>query len=186
MQATLIYISEYMETKCMMKESRCNNEDLLVRLRAIFGHVDQIRDCIDRALQQINAHCRKWDMKFLLLPTWFSESMEQGDITVWINWICEETNTVMNHLEEERDARSDPDGPFNGTVNGVFLPLQDPLLLPPPVQTPKRNENNSEHREHSQKLWESIRKLDTADGGKTKNKMVTSTQGEPRKFGEHS
>ena len=56
-----------------MKESRYNNEDLLVRLRAIFGRVDQIRDCIDRALQQDNAHCRKRDMRFLLLPTRFPE-----------------------------------------------------------------------------------------------------------------
>ena len=32
MRATLIYISEYMETKCMMTENRYNNEELLVRL----------------------------------------------------------------------------------------------------------------------------------------------------------
>ena len=44
----------------------------------------------------------------------------------------------MKQLEKERDSRSDPDDLFNGTANGVFLPLQDPLSLPPPVQTPKR------------------------------------------------
>ena len=139
MRATLIYISEYMETKHMMTENRYNNEELLVRLRAIFGRVDQVRDHIDRALQQDDAHHRKRDIRFLLLPTRFPrpESMEQGDITVWINWIPEETEEIMNQLEEERDSRSDPDDPFNGTVNGVFLPLQDPLSLPPPVQTPK-------------------------------------------------
>ena len=60
----------------------------------------------------------------------------------------------MKQLEEERDSRSDPDDPFNVTVNGVFLPLQDPLLLPPPVQTPKREENNSENSELSQNSWE--------------------------------
>ena len=38
MRATLIYISEYMETKCMMTEDRYNSEELLVRLRAIFGY----------------------------------------------------------------------------------------------------------------------------------------------------
>ena len=73
----------------MMKENKYNNEDLLVRLRAVFGHVDQIRDRIDRALQQDDAHRRKREMRFLLLPNRFPrpESMEQGDITVWINWI---------------------------------------------------------------------------------------------------
>ena len=133
MRATLVYISEYMETKCMMTEERYNNEELLVRLRAVFACVDQVRDHIDRALQQDDAHCRKRDMRFLLLPTRFSrpESMEQGDIAVWTNWICEETEEIMKQLEEERDSRSDPDDPFNGTVNGVFLPLQDPLSLPP-------------------------------------------------------
>ena len=50
--------------------------------------------------------------------------MEQGDITVWINWIHDETETIMNQLEEEKDARSDPDDPFNGTANGVFYPYK--------------------------------------------------------------
>ena len=139
MRAALIYISEYMETKCMMTEGRYNNEELLVRLRAVFGHVDQVRDHIDRALLQDDAHRRKRDMRFLILPTRFPwpESMGQGDMAVWTNWIREETDKIMKQLEEERDSRSDPDDPFNGTVNGVFLPLQDPLSLPPPVQTPK-------------------------------------------------
>ena len=123
MRAALIYISECMGTKNMMKENRYNNEELLVRLRTTFGRVDQIRDRIDRALQQDDAHHRKREMRFLLLPICFPrpESMEQGDITVWINWICEETEVIMNQLEEEEDARSDPDDPFNGTANGVFL-----------------------------------------------------------------
>ena len=37
MRAALIYISEYAETKRMMTEARYNNEELLVRLRAVFG-----------------------------------------------------------------------------------------------------------------------------------------------------
>ena len=139
MRAALIYISEYVETKRMMTEVRYNNEELLVRLRAVFGHVEQVRDHIDRALQQDEAHRRKRDMRFLILPTCFPrpQSMGQGDVAVWTNWIREETDEIMKQLEEERDSRRDPDDPFNGTANGVFLPLQDPLSLPPPVQTPK-------------------------------------------------
>ena len=68
MRVALIYISEYMEIKRMMTENRYNNDELLMRLRAIFGHVDQVRDHIDRALQLDDAHCRKRDMRFLLLP----------------------------------------------------------------------------------------------------------------------
>ena len=56
MQAALIYISEYAETKKMMTENRYRNEDLLVRLRAIFGRVDRIRDQIDKAIQKNDVH----------------------------------------------------------------------------------------------------------------------------------
>ena len=108
MQAALIYISEYAETKYMMTEGRYNNEELLVRLQAVFGRVDQVRDHIDKALQQDDAHHRKRDMRFLILPTRFPrpKSMGQGDIAVWTNWICEETDEIMKQLEEERDSRN--------------------------------------------------------------------------------
>ena len=188
MRATLIYISEYEETKRMMTEGRYNNDDLLVRLRAVFGRVDQLRHHIDVALQQDDAHRRKRNMRFLILPTRFPrpESMAQGDIAVWTNWIREETDEIMKQLEEERDSRSDPDDPFNGTANGVFQPLQDPLALPPPVQTPKRQGNNSEDSEHFQNLRENLGKQDTASGVERRNETVTSAQGEPCEFREHS
>ena len=164
MRAALIYVSEYAETKRMMTEGRYNNDDLLVRLRAVFGRVDQVRHHIDIALQQDDAHRRKRNMRFLVLPTRFPrpENMAQGDISVWTNWIREETDEIMKQLEEERHSRSDPDDPFSGTANGVFQPLQDPLSLPPPVQTPKRQGNNSEDLEHSQNSRKNIRKHNTA------------------------
>ena len=172
----------------MMTEGKYNNEELLVRLRTVFGHVDQVRDHIDRALQQDDAYRRKGDMRFLILPTRFPrpECMGQGDIAVWTNWIHEEMDEIMKQLEEERDSRSNPDDLFNGPANGVFLPLQDPLSLPPPVQTPKRHENNSENREPSQNLWEDVRRQNTARRDERTNKAVTPTQGEPHKFREHS
>ena len=188
MRAALIYISEYAETKRMMTEGRYNNDDLLVRLRAVFGRVDQVRHHIDVALQQDDAHRRKRNMRFLVLPTRFPrpESMSQGDTTVWTNWIREETDEIMKQLEEERDSRSDPDDPFNGTANGVFQPLQDPLSLPPPVQTPTRQGNNSEGSEHSQNSRKNVRKHNTASREERRNETVTSAQGEPREFREHS
>ena len=68
----------------MMTEGRYNNEDLLLRLRAVFGRVDQVRHHIDIALQQDDTHQRKRNMRFLILPMRFPrpESMAQGDITV--------------------------------------------------------------------------------------------------------
>ena len=172
----------------MMTEGRYNNDELLVRLRAVFSRVDQVRHHIDIALQQDDADHRKRNMRFLILPTRFPrpESMGQGDSAVRTNWIWEETDQVMKQLEEERDSRSDPDDPFNGTANGVFLPLQDPLSLPPPVQTPKRQENNSEDSEHSQNLWENVGKQNPVSRVEKRNEVVTPVQGEPREFREHS
>ena len=172
----------------MMTEGRYNNDDLLVRLRAVFGRVDQVRHHIDVALQQDDAHRRKRNLRFLVLPTRFPRpgSMSQGDTTVWTNWIREETDEIMKQLEEERDSRSDPDDPFNGTANGVSQPLQDPLSLPPPEQMPKRQGNNSEGSEYSQNSWKNIRKHKTASREERRNETVTSAQGEPHEFQEHS
>ena len=172
----------------MVTEGRYNSEELLVRLRAVFGRVDKVKHHIDIALQQDDTHRRRRNMRFLLLPTHFPkpESMGQGDIAVWTNWICEETDEIMKQLEEERDSRSDPDDPFNGTANGVFQPLQDPLSLPPPVQMPKRQGNNSEDSEHFQNLREYVGKQNTASKVEKRNKTVTPAQGEPREFREHS
>ena len=188
MRAALIYVSEYAETKRMMTEGRFNNDDLLVRLRAVFGRVDQVRHHIDLALQQDDTHQRKRNMRFLVLPTRFPrpESIGQGDIAVRTNWICEETDEIMKQLEEEEDSISDLDDPFNGTANGVFHPLQDPLSLPPPVQMPKRQGNNSEDSEHSQNLRKNVGKHNTASREERRNETVTSAQGELREFREHS
>ena len=125
-------------------------------------------------------------MRFLILPTCFPrpESMGQGDIAVWTNWIREETDEIMKQLEEE-DSRSDLDDPFDGTANGVFHRLQDPLSLPPPVQMPKRG-NNSEGSEHFHNSREGLGKQDTASKVKRRSETVTPTQGEPREFREHS
>ena len=99
-----------------------------------------------------------------------------------MNWIREETDEIMKQLEEERDSRSDPDDPFNGTANGVFQPLQDLLLLPPPVQTPKRQGNKSEDSEHFQNSREYVGKQNTVSKVERRNETVTPAQGELREF----
>ena len=121
----------------MRTENKYHDEDLLVCLLAVFGRVDRIRNQIDQALQQDDAHRRKRDMRFLLLLTRFlrPESMGQGDITVWTNWIRKENEVIMNQLDEELIARADPDDLFNGSANGVFHPLQDNFSLPPHANT---------------------------------------------------
>ena len=189
MRAALIYISEYAETQKMLAENKYRQEDLLVRLRAIFGRVDRIRNHIDQALQHDDVHRRR-DMRFLLLPTRFPrpESMSQGDITVWTNWIREETNAVMDQLDKELEARGDPDDPFNGSTNGLYQPLPTNFSLPLPIQTLKR-QDVSEYRESSQNSWRRERKgwrVTNMSSNSQKVEVKIQTQTVRRESEEHS
>ena len=65
-------------------------------------------------------------------------------------------------------------------------PYKIPLSLPPPVQTPKRQGNNSEDSEHFQNSQENVEKHNTGSKVERRNEMVTPAQGEPREFREHS
>ena len=126
-------------------------------------------------------------MRFLLVPTRFPspESMGQGDVTMWTNWIREETDVIMNQLDEELIARGDPDNPFNGSANGVFQPLRENFSLPPPVQTPRRQTNKSKH---SDSLWKSLEEHNKWGGTKGSKESQTDvkTQGAVRETGKHS
>ena len=182
MRTALIYISEYAETQKMLTENRYRQEDL----RAVFGWVDRIQNKIDQTLQQDDAHRRRRDMRFVLVPTRFpsTESMGQGDVTVWTNWIWEETNVIMNQLDEEVIARGYPDDPFNGSANGVFHPLRENFSLPPPVQTPRRQTNYSRHSDSSRKLLEECNKREGTKSSKESQTDVR-TQGVVRETGKH-
>ena len=126
-------------------------------------------------------------MRFLLLPTRFPcpETMEQGDIRVWMNWVHEETEVVMTQLEEELEARGDPDDPFIGSANGVFQPLQENLLLLLPVQALRRQENTSEHSDSSQKLLRNEQKTKITGMNTKQTGTKTQTQAVPCKFSKH-
>ena len=128
-------------------------------------------------------------MRFLLLPTRFPrpESMGQGDIIVWTNWIREETETIMNQLEEEHDDRGDPDDPFNGTANGIFQPLQNnlALALASPIQTAKRQENGSKHSKSLRKSMRSGQEMCTAGMNREKNEAKIQTQGVLHELSKH-
>ena len=66
----------------MITEGRYNSEELLVRLRAVFGQVDQVKHHIDIALQQDDAHRRRRNMRFSLLPTRFPRPESMAKVTL--------------------------------------------------------------------------------------------------------
>ena len=92
----------------------------------------------------------------------------------------------MNQLDEELIAWGNPDDPFNGSANGIFQPLHDNYLLPPPVQTPRKWECTNESSEHSRKLPKNTIKLQQSSTKKKKRVNVGSMQGANRKLSEHS
>ena len=51
---------------------------------------------------------------------------------------------------------------------------------------PKRQGNNREDLEHSQNSWKNVTKHNTVNREERRNETVTSAQGEPREFREHS
>ena len=112
--------------------------------------------------------------------------MGHGDVTVWTNWVHEETEVVMNQLEEELVARGDPDEPFNGSANGVFQPLQENFSLPPSIQTPRRQENTSKHSKSSWKLLRNSQEMNTTGMNMKKNEAEVQSQAVPCKFSKHS
>ena len=92
----------------------------------------------------------------------------------------------MNQLDEELIARGDPDDPFNRSANGVFHPLQDNFSLPPPVQTPRRQEGASESGEHLRKSPRTTSGLQQNSAEMKKGINIGSMQGVNRKLSEHS
>ena len=94
----------------------------------------------------------------------------------------------MNQLDEELEARGNPDDPFNGSANGVYQPLPANFSFPPPVQTPRRQES-SKYRESSQNSWKMERKVQRAmdkDPNSQQMELKTQTQVAQCKSEEHS
>ena len=171
MRAALIYVSEYAETQKMLSEDKYRQEDLLVRLRAIFGRVDRVRSQIDQALQHDDAHRRRRDMRFLLLPTRFPrpESMGQSDVTVWTNWIREETTTVMDQLDEELEAR----GEVIPTVENNLI-----TFTPLPMNTQEGRQENpqqepKEQRSHRRRVQDGTWRLNQKQSNTSRNQEIS-------------
>ena len=52
------------------------------------------------------------------------QNMKNSPITTWITWIRDESNELIEAIDEENVRRRDPDDPFDGTASAIFAPLQ--------------------------------------------------------------
>ena len=141
MRAAVTYINEYYDTQNAIAQDSTHREALGMRLRIIYGRINNIRERIDEALLANDAYRRRRNMRDVPGVTRFPspQMMNQASSTAWVTWIRDETNKAMMMLDEEINREGDPDDPFDGTAGGVFeLPpgRTNSFSLPPPVRTP--------------------------------------------------
>ena len=126
MQAALTYITEYETAQQWGRNPQYDKQQVLQRLRNIYGKADKVKQRIDTALSSDDIHRRRRVMHPLGLPQRFPEpqSMKNCSTSTWIAWIREENNDLIAAIDEENARRRDPDDPFDGTAGGIFAPLQ--------------------------------------------------------------
>ena len=193
MRAAITYINEYKDTQDQLEKNTSHSEVLGVRLRIIFGQVNNIRERIDAALNIDDAYRCRRNMRDVPEVKRFPspQMMGQATATAWVTWIHNETNAAMMMLDEEVAREGDPEDPFNGTAGGVFqMPpgRQNSLTLPPPVRTPVStgNRNTSQHRQvegdehssHSQATQDLFQRIDPSQ------QQVENGNGSPPLRGE--
>ena len=174
MRAAITYINEYKDMQDQLEKNTSHSQALGVRLKIIFGRVNNIRERIDAALSADDAYRRRRNMRDVPEVKRFPapQMMGQVTITAWVTWIRSETNAAMRMLDEEVAREGDPEDPFNGTAGGVFqMPpgRQSSLTLPPPVRTPVVTGNRStnqhgrdegdEHSSHSRHTQGSLQRM---------------------------
>ena len=114
-QVAETYITEYNNTRLWKLEDIIPPENLNQRLQIVFGRVDVTRRAIDYALEKDNEIRRKTNLRYLEAPTRFPtpDTMQAHEPTRWIAWIQEETQKLIEAINEEIRMVNDEDDPFS-------------------------------------------------------------------------
>ena len=114
-QVAETYITEYNNTRLWKLEDITPPENLNQRLQIVFGRVDAARKAIDDALEKDNEVRRRTNLRYLEAPTRFPtpDTMQAHEPTRWIAWIQEETQRLIEGINEEIRLLNDEDDPFS-------------------------------------------------------------------------
>ena len=125
-QAALTYISEYETAQKWESDPQYDKQQVEQRLQIIYGKADQVKQRIDTALNNDDIHRRRRVMRTLGLPKRFPlpQNMKNSLVSTWVTWMTEESNGLIDAIDDEIARRRDPDDPFDGTASGIFAPLQ--------------------------------------------------------------
>ena len=117
-QAAETYITEYNNTRLWKLEDKVPPENLTQRLRIVFGRVNAVREAIDKALQKDNEIRRRTNMRYLEIPTRFPtpDTMHVHEPIRWMAWMQEETQKLIEGINEEIKLLNEEDDPFSNTV----------------------------------------------------------------------
>ena len=145
-----------------------------------------VRRRIDEALEIDDMYRRRRTMRELQLPRNFPQpqTMGQSTVSVWIRWMREENERILDEIEEEMKRRQDPDDPFDGTASGIFEPLLHderepliPLLEEKKAGTERRKIEKSLHQHHQARGNDKIKH----QSQKTKHKLINNQVDTKRK-----
>ena len=114
-QVAETYITEYNNTRLWKLEDIIPPENLNQRLQIVFGRVDAARRAIDYALEKDNEVRRRTNLRYLEAPTRFPtpDTMQAHEPIRWIAWIQEETQKLIEAINEEIKMLNDEDDPFS-------------------------------------------------------------------------
>ena len=114
-QVAETYITEYNNTRLWKLENIIPAENLNQRLQIVFGRVDAARRAIDYALEKDNEVRRRTNRRYLEAPTRFPtpDTMQAHEPIRWIAWIQEETQKLIEAINEEIKMLNDEDDPFS-------------------------------------------------------------------------
>ena len=114
-QAAETYITECNNTRLWKLENMITPESLEQRLQIIFGRVNTVREAIDRALEKDNETRRKANLRYLETPNRFPtpDTMQAHEPARWITWMQEETQRLIEGINEEIRLLNEEDDPFS-------------------------------------------------------------------------
>ena len=122
-QAAETYIMECNNTRLWKLEDKVPPENLNQRLQIVFGRANAVREAIDKALEKDNEIRRRTNMRYLESPTRFPtpDTIQAHEPAWWITWIQEETQRLLEGLNEEIRLLNEEDDPFVNTPEQRIL-----------------------------------------------------------------
>ena len=146
-QAAETYITECNNTRLWKLENMIPPENLNQRLQIVFGRMNAVREAIDGALKKDNEIRRRANLRYLETPNRFPtpDTMQAHEPARWITWIQEETQRLIEGINEEIRLLNEEDDPFSNTARqqkqrktGEILPVEKLAtpLVPEKVNNP--------------------------------------------------